>query len=64
MPVINVTVSKLSKAQKKNLIRLLTEASVKVTGVPAEFHTVLINELDDDAIGSGGLTIEDIKGGQ
>ncbi len=58
MPVINVTCQALSKAQKENLIRLLTEASMKVTGAKEEEHIVLIQELASDSIGHGKQTLE------
>lgn len=61
MPTINVTTSKLSKEQKKDLIKSLTEVSVRVTGAPEQFHTVLIHELPEDSMGVGTKSVEEIK---
>lgn len=60
MPVINVSCSKLSKEQKKNLVQLLTKASKKVIGDNGS-HIVLINEYDTDAIGVNGQTLEEMN---
>lgn len=61
MPTINVTVAKLSKDQKKDLIKSFTEVSMRITGAPEQAHTVLIHELDDDSMGIGTKTVEEFK---
>jgi 4-oxalocrotonate tautomerase len=61
MPLINVTMSALPKEKKEELIKALTKATASITGIPEQAHTVLITELPDDAIGVGGVTLEEMK---
>jgi len=61
MPVINITLSAISKEQKADLIKSVTEASMRVTGAPEQAHTVLIHELPDDSMGLGTKTVEQFK---
>lgn len=63
MPVINVTMGKLEREQKRELIKRLTEVSMEITGTPEHTHAVTINELEDDALGLGTKTVFDIKAG-
>ena len=63
MPTIKFTAGKLTKEHKQELITKFTEISSQVTGTPMQFQTVLINELEDDAMGVGGKTVEEIKQG-
>lgn len=49
-----------SKEQKKELIAQLTSTAVKVTGIPAQSFTVLLNERPLDSMGVGGITVEEL----
>lgn len=60
MPTINITSGPLSKEQKKELIKSITEVSMKVTGAPEQAHTILIQELDYDSMGIGKITVEEM----
>jgi 4-oxalocrotonate tautomerase len=51
----------LKPGAKEELIRRLTEVSVEVTGIPAEYFLVAIHELPDGDIGMGGKTVAEIK---
>ena len=61
MPVISWEGGKLSKEQKKELIRRFTEVAAEVTKVPANFHIVLIREQEDENLGVAGETVEELK---
>jgi len=64
MPVITVTLGKLTTEQKKEMIRKMTEISMEISGAPESAHAVLINELPDEALGLGRKTVADIKAGK
>jgi 4-oxalocrotonate tautomerase len=61
MPVIQITMSKSSKEQKKALIERLTADAIDITKIPASEFTVLISELESDNIGRAGKTLTDIR---
>ena len=61
MPVISWEGGKLSREQKKELVKRLTEVAAEVTKVPAQFHIVLIREQEDGNLGVAGETVEDLK---
>ena len=61
MPVLSVTMGEIPKEQKKELIVGLTKTAVDITGIPAQFFVVTINELPDINLGVGGRTVEEIK---
>ncbi len=64
MPVINVTIGKLSTEQKSEMVKRMTEVSMEISGAPEGTHTVLITELPYDAMGLGTKTVADIKAGK
>ncbi len=61
MPMIIFESGQLKPGAKAELIRRLTEVSVEVTGIPAEFFLVAIHELPDGDIGVGGVPDETVK---
>jgi 4-oxalocrotonate tautomerase len=61
MPVISWEGGKLTKEQKKELIRKLTDAAVEAVKVPANFYTVIVREHSDENLGVAGETVEDLK---
>jgi 4-oxalocrotonate tautomerase len=61
MPVIQITMGKSSKEQKKELIEKLTADAIAITKIPASEFTVLISELDADNIGRAGKTLTDLR---
>lgn len=63
MPVINVTLGKLTTEQKKQMIQRITEVSMEITGAPEHAHAVVITELPDDALGLGKKTVAEVKAG-
>jgi len=60
MPVIRVTGSPLSKEQKQQLVRQMTEVTMDVLGTPEQSHIVIIEEMPYDALGMGKLTVADM----
>ncbi len=55
MPVITVNIHKLEGEQKSGLIGKLTAAAAETVKVPEQAFVVLINELEDENIGIGGI---------
>lgn len=62
MPLINVRqLPGRTPEQKKQLIQELTETFVQVTGAKQETVWVVIEEVDSDSWGIGGLTLKEKK---
>lgn len=61
MPGITLTIGRQPKEKKPELIRELTAAASRVTGIPAGSFTVYITEFEDDCIGVGGETLAEVK---
>jgi 4-oxalocrotonate tautomerase len=63
MPVISLTMGEgqATTQQKKELIESFTSNAAKITGIPSEAFTILINELNGDSIGVGGRMLGEIK---
>ena len=68
MPVISVSMTKenggLSKAQKQKLISGLTSAFVDVVGRGEKTCVVVINEVECQNYGIGGVSIEELRKSQ
>jgi 4-oxalocrotonate tautomerase family enzyme len=62
MPVIMFygPVNALEKEKKKELVKLLTDSAVKVTGIPASEFTVLLRATTPDLVGIGGELLCDL----
>ena len=54
MPVINYECVNLTKSQKQELVKALTEVAVKATGIPEQAFYVFLHEYEKDNIGVGG----------
>lgn len=61
MPVITVAMHRVDDRTKADLIRSVTDAAVKATGVPEQAFTVFIDEHDGMNIGLGGKTYKEVK---
>jgi len=61
MPVINIAMHRVDDRTKADLIRTVTDAAVKATGVPEQAFTVFIDEHDGMNIGLGGKTYKEVK---
>lgn len=61
MPIIEMTTTTLEKEKKEQLIEAFTKAAVAITGVPEQFHMVVIHELSESSLGVGTKTLENFK---
>jgi len=59
MPVIQITIGKISRDQKRELVERITQTAIEITGIPANDFTVSIIELEYDNIGRAGKTLSD-----
>ena len=64
MPVIQITMAKTTREQKKELIEKLSADAIQITKIPASEFTVLITELDTDNIGRSGQTLTELRAGK
>jgi 4-oxalocrotonate tautomerase family enzyme len=60
MPVIEITMARTTVETKRALIERLSADAIEITKIPAIEFTVLIHELERDAIGRSGRTCADI----
>lgn len=59
MPVINITLGKVSTEQKKELVEKLTTAAMEITNIPEQEFTCIINELPYENLGRGRQTVKE-----
>lgn len=60
MPTVSINIArKLSKEQKADLARGITEKVTEVTKVSEQAVTVIFNEIDRDDIAKGGILFSD-----
>jgi len=61
MPVITITMGtgQADAEQKKTIIKDFTTRAVEIMKLPPQSFTILINELNHDAIGVGGMTLKE-----
>ena len=62
MPVITMTLGRLSQDTRQKLIEDLTQHASELTRIPTDKFVVFIHELEDSAIGVGGRPLDVIKG--
>ncbi len=61
MPVISMSIGKIQKSQKKELIEQLSTVASDITKIPRQSFTVYIHELELENIGVGGEPLDEIK---
>lgn len=61
MPTITIAMDQTSEEKKKLLIEKITEAASEITGYPAGYFYVYIQEYPSDNIGVGGKTLKDVR---
>lgn len=61
MPVVDIGITKISKAQKKEIIKRVTETLSEITNIPEQAFTVCINEKDAEDIGVGGVMLSELN---
>jgi 4-oxalocrotonate tautomerase len=62
MPTITIALDRTSEEKKKQLVEHLTREAVAITGYPAEFFFVYVQEYSAENIGVGGKILKEIKG--
>jgi 4-oxalocrotonate tautomerase len=61
MPVITIDMAALTREKKLELVQVLTRNASEISGIAEEKFIVLINELERDNIGVGGVLLSDMK---
>jgi 4-oxalocrotonate tautomerase len=61
MPIIEFTAGKLTREIKDKLITQLTDISVEITGIQRHLFFITINEIPDEDIAVGGVSVQKIK---
>lgn len=64
MPVITIELDETSEEKKKRLVERLTREAAEITGYPAEYFFVYVQEYPAENIGVGGRTLMEIRGSQ
>jgi len=62
MPTITIALDKTSEEKKKQLVEKLTKEAAEITGYPAEYFFVYVQEYPTENIGVGGKTLKEIVG--
>jgi 4-oxalocrotonate tautomerase len=60
MPVVNVKISKQTRETKSMLIKKISEDISEITHIPIDKVTVVIDEMENDNFGVGGVVFSDI----
>lgn len=61
MPTITIALDKTSEEKKKQLVERLTKEAAEITGYPAEYFFVYVQEYSIENIGVGGKTLKDVR---
>ena len=61
MPVITVEAGPLTKEQKAELTKTLTESASRIMGIPEHAFITLLKENAHDNVGVGGVLLSDRK---
>ncbi|MGE5416586.1 MAG: tautomerase family protein [Acidobacteriota bacterium] len=61
IPAISLDIGKVTDAQKTELIEKLSQSAAEITNIPLSAFIVVIQELDDDNIGVGGVPVAELK---
>jgi 4-oxalocrotonate tautomerase family enzyme len=61
MPVIEITMGKVSTETKRALIERLSAEAIEITKIPPSEFTFFVHELEYENIGRSGRTLADIR---
>ena len=61
MPAITIALDQTSEEKKKELIERLTREASEITGYPAEYFFVYVQEYPTENIGVGGKTLKELR---
>jgi len=62
MPVITIALDQTSEEKKKQLVEKLTRDAAEITGYPADYFFVYVQEYPAENIGIGGKTLKNMRG--
>ncbi len=62
MPFITIDAGRMSKDQKKALIKEITKLASEILNIKEEAFSVLLRENDPDNIGTGGRMLSEVIG--
>jgi 4-oxalocrotonate tautomerase len=60
MPIVNVKISKQTRETKSKLIKKISEDISEIAHIPIDKVTVVIDEMENDNFGVGGVVFSDI----
>jgi 4-oxalocrotonate tautomerase len=60
MPVIHIDSNKLSREQKRDLVKEITKVTSKIVGLPENTITIIIREVPAEDVGVGGNLLCDM----
>jgi 4-oxalocrotonate tautomerase len=61
MPTITIALDQTSEEKKKQLVANLTREAAEITGYPAEYFFVYVQEYPAENIGVGGKTLKEVR---
>jgi 4-oxalocrotonate tautomerase len=61
MPAITIAMDQTSEEKKRQLVENLTRVAAEITGYPAEYFFVYVQEYSAENIGVGGKTLKEIR---
>lgn len=61
MPVITIDCNELTRDQKRELVKTVTEVSSKIMNLPESTITILIREVNAEDVGVGGELLCDLR---
>ncbi|GAB6055712.1 4-oxalocrotonate tautomerase family protein [Methanobacterium alkalithermotolerans] len=59
MPVIHIDSNKLSRKQKRELVKVITKVSSEIMKLPENAITIIIREVEAEDVGLGGQLLCD-----
>lgn len=59
MPVIHIDSNKLSRKQKRELVKVITKVSSEIMKLPENAITIIIREVEAEDVGIGGQLLCD-----
>ena len=59
MPVIHIDSNKLSRKQKRELVKAITKVSSEIMELPENTITIIIREVEAEDVGIGGQLLCD-----
>lgn len=61
MPAITIAIDRTSEEKKKQLVEGLTRVAAEITGYPADYFFVYVQEYPPENIGVGGKTLKEAR---